>query len=277
MILLLTVNCSTRHPVVEKLLKNERYTPNDVTFDAEQRLLIITGPNMSGKSTFIRQVALITLLAQIGSFVPAEEATIGLVDRIFTRIGAQDEIHAGQSTFMVEMVETARILSGGTRRSLVILDEVGRGTSTYDGMAIARAVVEYLHNNPQLGSKTLFATHYHALTREFEAPNGRVALYHMACAVDEASRAVTFLYTFARGACHRSHGVNVARLAGLPEGVLELAAAKSSELEAALEERYAIQLARGLLAAAQAAQADADGSAAALRSLWHEVGTACRL
>jgi DNA mismatch repair protein MutS len=190
-----------RHPVVERLLKNERYTPNDVTFDEEQRLLIITGPNMSGKSTFIRQVALITLMAQIGSFVPADEATIGLVDRIFTRIGAQDEINAGQSTFMVEMVETARILSGGTRRSLVILDEVGRGTSTYDGMAIARAVVEYLHNNPRLGCKTLFATHYHELI-ELASILPRVRNYNVAVA--EEGDNIVFLHKVLPGGANRS-------------------------------------------------------------------------
>ncbi len=186
---------------MERLLKNERYTPNDVTFDEEQRLLIITGPNMSGKSTFIRQVALITLMAQIGSFVPADEATIGLVDRIFTRIGAQDEINAGQSTFMVEMVETARILSGGTRRSLVILDEVGRGTSTYDGMAIARAVVEYLHNNPRLGCKTLFATHYHELI-ELASILPRVRNYNVAVA--EEGDNIVFLHKVLPGGANRS-------------------------------------------------------------------------
>ena len=238
-------------------------------------MLLVTGPNMGGKSTLLRQACLTALMAHLGCHVPARACALTPVDRIFTRVGANDAIMAGLSTFRVELEETAAILQHATKDSIVILDELGRGTATFDGMAIAHAVLGHLIGHT--ACRSLFATHYHALTREFEAPNGRVALYHMACAVDEASRAVTFLYTFARGACHRSHGVNVARLAGLPEGVLELAAAKSSELEAALEERYAIQLARGLLAAAQAAQADADGSAAALRSLWHEVGTACRL
>ncbi len=218
-----------RHPVVEKLLRDERYIPNDVTFDADQRLHLITGPNMSGKSTYIRQVALITLMAQIGSFVPAEEATIGLVDRIFTRIGAQDEIHAGQSTFMVEMVETARILSGGTRRSLVILDEVGRGTSTYDGMAIARAVVEYLHNNPRLGCKTLFATHYHELT-ELANILPRVRNYNVAVA--EEGDNVVFLHKVLPGGANRSYGIHVARLAGIPRGVIN----RANEILAELEE-----------------------------------------
>ncbi|MBN2471212.1 MAG: DNA mismatch repair protein MutS [Anaerolineae bacterium] len=219
-----------RHPVVEKLLKEERYIPNDVLFDEDQRLHIITGPNMSGKSTYIRQVALITLMAQIGSFVPAEEATIGLVDRIFTRIGAQDEIHAGQSTFMVEMVETARILSGGTRRSLVILDEVGRGTSTYDGMAIARAVVEYLHNNPRLGCKTLFATHYHELT-ELANILPRVRNYNVAVA--EEGDNVVFLHKVLPGGANRSYGIHVAKLAGIPRGVINRANEILEELQEA--------------------------------------------
>ncbi|MBN1965745.1 MAG: DNA mismatch repair protein MutS, partial [Anaerolineae bacterium] len=219
-----------RHPVVEKVLREERYTPNDVSFNPEERLLIITGPNMSGKSTYIRQVALITLLAQIGSFVPADTATIGLVDRIFTRIGAQDEIHAGQSTFMVEMVETARILSGATGRSLVILDEVGRGTSTYDGMAIARAVVEYLHNNPRLGCKTLFATHYHELT-ELANILPRVRNYNVAVA--EEGDQVIFLHKVLPGGANRSYGIHVAQLAGVPKAVVNRANDILEELEEA--------------------------------------------
>ena len=219
-----------RHPVVEKLLKEERYTPNDVVFDDTQRLLIITGPNMSGKSTYIRQVALITLMAHIGSFVPAAEATIGLVDRIFTRIGAQDEIHAGQSTFMVEMVETSRILSGATRRSLVILDEIGRGTSTYDGMAIARAVVEYLHNSPRLGCKTLFATHYHELTG-LAGILPRVRNYNVAVA--EEGDTVVFLHKVLPGGANRSYGIHVAQLAGIPKAVINRANEILEELEQA--------------------------------------------
>ena len=153
-----------RHPVVERTLPNALFVPNDTHLTADEPIHIITGPNMSGKSTYLRQVALITLMAQIGSFVPADSAHIGLVDRIFARVGAQDEIAAGQSTFMVEMVELANILNHATRRSLLILDEIGRGTSTYDGISIAWAVVEYLHNHPRLRAKTLFATHYHELT-----------------------------------------------------------------------------------------------------------------
>ena len=154
-----------RHPVVEVTQREEPFVPNDVHFSPEEAILIITGPNMAGKSTYLRQVALIVLMAQIGSFVPADEARIGLVDRIFTRIGAQDEISAGQSTFMVEMVETANLLNHATSRSLLVLDEVGRGTSTYDGISIAWAVVEHIHNHPRLRCKTLFATHYHELTQ----------------------------------------------------------------------------------------------------------------
>ena len=156
----------SRHPVVEHALSGgQRFVPNDATFEDGERIRVITGPNMSGKSTYLRQVALIALMAQMGSYVPAAEARIGLVDRIFTRIGAQDEIHAGQSTFMVEMVETANILHHATNRSLLVLDEIGRGTSTYDGLSIAWAVIEYIHNHPELRAKTLFATHYHELTQ----------------------------------------------------------------------------------------------------------------
>ncbi len=150
-----------RHPVVEQSLHGERYIPNDVIFERGEIVRVITGPNMSGKSTYLRQTALIVLMAQIGSFVPADSARIGLVDRIFTRIGAQDEIHAGQSTFMVEMIEAANILHHATARSLLILDEIGRGTSTYDGLSIAWGMIEYIHNHPHLRAKTLFATHYH--------------------------------------------------------------------------------------------------------------------
>ncbi|MFL7808192.1 MAG: DNA mismatch repair protein MutS, partial [Anaerolineae bacterium] len=149
-----------RHPVVEKMLQSEPFTPNDVHFDGDERILVITGPNMAGKSVYLRQNALVVLMAQMGSFVPADSARIGIVDRIFTRIGAQDEVAAGQSTFMVEMVEAANILNHATPRSLLILDEIGRGTSTYDGMSIAWAMIEYLHNHPQRRSRTLFATHY---------------------------------------------------------------------------------------------------------------------
>jgi DNA mismatch repair protein MutS len=219
-----------RHPVVEKMLKGERFVPNDTHFDQGERLHIITGPNMSGKSTIIRQVALIVLMAQIGSFVPAREATIGLADRIFTRIGAQDEIHAGQSTFMVEMVELALILRHATRRSLIVLDEIGRGTSTYDGMAIARAVVEHLHNNPRLGSRTLFATHYHELT---ELANILPGVVNYNVAVAEEGDSVVFLHKLMPGGTDRSYGIHVARLAGIPKAVINRANDILKELEAA--------------------------------------------
>ncbi|MBZ0281211.1 MAG: DNA mismatch repair protein MutS [Anaerolineae bacterium] len=218
-----------RHPVVEKLLDDGiRYVPNNTHFDTQSRIQIITGPNMSGKSTYIRQVAIITLMAQIGSFVPADEATIGLVDRIFARIGAQDEIHAGQSTFMVEMVETARLLSGSTKRSLLILDEVGRGTSTYDGLAIARAVVEYIHNNPRLNCRTLFATHYHELT---ELPNILPRTRNFNVAVSEDGENIIFLHKVIPGGADRSYGVHVAQLAGMPRPVVERARELLNHLE----------------------------------------------
>jgi len=210
-----------RHPVVEQWLRGERFVPNDTSFTDGRRIHILTGPNMAGKSTYLRQVALIVLMAQIGSFVPADDALIGLVDRIFTRIGAQDEIHAGQSTFMVEMVETALILQQSTPRSLIILDEIGRGTSTYDGLAIARAVVEYLHNHPRLGGKTLFATHYHELT-ELENILPGVANFNVLVA--EQGDHVAFLHTIAPGRADKSYGIHVAQLAGVPKAVVQRAA-----------------------------------------------------
>lgn len=210
-----------RHPVVERSLSSgERFVSNDVLFEAGERIRLITGPNMSGKSTLIRQVALIVLMAQIGSFVPAASARIGLVDRIFTRIGAQDEISAGQSTFMVEMVETANILYHATSRSLLILDEIGRGTSTYDGVSIAWAVVEYIHNNPRLRCKTLFATHYHELTQLAELLPG-VRNYNVA--VSEADGRVVFLHKIIPGGADRSYGIHVAQLAGLPKPAIQRA------------------------------------------------------
>ena len=218
-----------RHPVVERTLVGERFVPNDVTFENGERIRLITGPNMSGKSTLIRQVALIVLMAQIGSFVPADSARIGLVDRIFTRIGAQDEIHAGQSTFMVEMVETANILHHASERSLLILDEIGRGTSTYDGVSIAWAVVEYLHNHPRLRAKTLFATHYHELTQLADLLPG-VRNYNVA--VSEAEGEVVFLHTIVPGSADRSYGIHVAQLAGLPRPVIQRADEILGQLEA---------------------------------------------
>ena len=218
-----------RHPVVEKLLADtSRYVANDSDFDEMSRVHIITGPNMSGKSTYIRQVAIIALMAQIGSFVPADSATIGLVDRIFARIGAQDEIHAGQSTFMVEMVETARLLSGSAERSLLILDEIGRGTSTYDGLAIARAVIEYIHNSPRLNCRTLFATHYHELT---ELPNILPRTRNYNVAVAEQGEDIVFLHKVLPGGADQSYGVHVARLAGMPRPVVERARQLLTQLE----------------------------------------------
>ena len=218
-----------RHPAVEKLLESgSRYVPNDSRLDLTSRIHIITGPNMSGKSTYIRQVAIITLLAQIGSFVPADSATIGLVDRIFARIGAQDEIHAGHSTFMVEMVETARLLSGSSPRSLLILDEIGRGTSTYDGMAIARSVIEFIHNNPRLNCRTLFATHYHELT---ELPNILPRTANFNVAVAEQGEDIVFLHRVLPGGADQSYGVHVARLAGMPRSVVDRARELLMQLE----------------------------------------------
>ncbi len=218
-----------RHPVVEKLLESSaRYVPNDSRLDLASRIHIITGPNMSGKSTYIRQVAIITLLAQIGSFVPADSATVGLVDRIFARIGAQDEIHAGHSTFMVEMVETARLLSGSSPRSLLILDEIGRGTSTYDGMAIARSVIEYIHNNPRLNCRTLFATHYHELT---ELPNILPRTANFNIAVADQGEDIVFLHRVLPGGADQSYGVHVARLAGMPRSVVDRARELLMQLE----------------------------------------------
>jgi DNA mismatch repair protein MutS len=218
----------SRHPVVEKSLVGKRFVPNDVVFEEEERIRILTGPNMSGKSTFLRQVALITLLAQMGSFVPAETARIGLVDRIFTRIGAQDEIHAGQSTFMVEMVETAHILNHATPRSLLILDEIGRGTSTYDGVSIAWAVVEYIHNHPEKKAKTLFATHYHELTELSDLLPG-VKNYKVS--VSESEGRVVFLYKITPGGADKSYGIHVAQIAGMPTPVVQRAEEIMHQLE----------------------------------------------
>ena len=203
--------------------------PNDAIFENGEVVRLITGPNMSGKSTFLRQAALIVLMAQIGSFVPAASATIGLVDRIFTRIGAQDEIHAGQSTFMVEMIEAANILHHATPRSLLILDEIGRGTSTYDGVSIAWAVVEYIHNHPRLRARTLFATHYHELTQLSDLLPG-VRNYNVA--VSESEGQVVFLHRIVPGGADRSYGIHVAQLAGLPRPVILRAGEIMAQLEA---------------------------------------------
>ena len=218
-----------RHPVVERVLDQGTYVPNDVHLSNDDiRVIVLTGPNMAGKSTFIRQTAIITLMAQIGSFVPATEATIGLVDRIFTRVGLQDDLTTGQSTFMVEMVETAAILNQATPRSLVVLDEIGRGTSTYDGLSIARSVIEHLHNDPRLGCKTLFATHYHELT---ELAGTLPGIRNFTVAVAEEDGGVVFLHRIVPGGADKSYGVHVARLAGLPQGVVNRAWEVLADLE----------------------------------------------
>ncbi len=218
-----------RHPVVERSLVDASFVPNDIYLSNDDaQLIILTGPNMSGKSTYLRQLALIILLAQIGSFVPATAATIGLVDRIFTRIGAREDIAAGQSTFMVEMVETANILNNATPRSLIILDEIGRGTSTYDGLSIAQAVAEYIHNHPRLGAKTVFATHYHELV---ELANFLPRVKNFNVAVAEEGGEVVFLHKIVSGGVDRSYGVHVAKLAGLPKSVLHRAQEVLEELE----------------------------------------------
>ncbi|MFW9924060.1 MAG: DNA mismatch repair protein MutS, partial [Candidatus Thorarchaeota archaeon] len=219
-----------RHPVVEKMLLDEPFIPNDTTMDEKSnQLLIITGPNMSGKSTYIRQVALITLMAQIGCFVPAEKAIIGIVDRIFTRIGASDDISKGLSTFLVEMNETANILNNATQRSLIILDEIGRGTSTYDGLSIAWAVAEYIHNSNKLGSKTLFATHYHQLI-DLEKYLERVKNYSVL--VKKKEDKILFLHKIVSGGTDKSYGIQVAKLSGMPDAVISRAKEILQYLEA---------------------------------------------
>jgi DNA mismatch repair protein MutS len=223
-----------RHPVIEQLLNEIPFTPNDTCIDTDARILVITGPNMSGKSSYMRQVALIVLMAQIGSYVPARAADLSIVDRIFTRIGAQDELTAGQSTFMVEMVETANILHHCTPRSLVILDEIGRGTSTYDGLAIAWSVIEFLHNHPERRAMTLFATHYHELIQLAETlPH--VRNYNVA--VSDEGGQIVFLHKVIEGGADRSYGIHVAQLAGLPPAVVHRAQDVLRELESDAPQR----------------------------------------
>jgi len=218
-----------RHPIVERSIGSDNFVPNDTYLCNENtQLIILTGPNMSGKSTYLRQVALIILLAQIGSFVPADTANVGIVDRIFTRIGAQEDLAAGQSTFMVEMTEAANILNNATPRSFIILDEIGRGTSTYDGLSIAWAVVEFIHNHPELGAKTLFATHYHELV-DLADILPRVKNFNVAVA--EEGNKVIFLHRIVPGGTDRSYGIHVAQLAGLPKSVIARAQEVLDELE----------------------------------------------
>ncbi|MFZ3171486.1 MAG: DNA mismatch repair protein MutS [Carboxydocellales bacterium] len=210
-----------RHPVVEKMLQGEWFVPNDTHLDNEEnRLIILTGPNMAGKSTYMRQVALLVLMAQLGSFVPADLAIIGVVDRIFTRVGASDDLATGQSTFMVEMNEVANILNHATEKSLIILDEIGRGTSTFDGLSIAWAVAEYILDRDKIGSKTLFATHYHQLT---QLADHHLGVKNWSIAVKEQGEDIIFLRQIISGAADRSYGIQVAKLAGLPTSVIERA------------------------------------------------------
>ncbi|MBL8984093.1 MAG: DNA mismatch repair protein MutS, partial [Gemmatimonadetes bacterium] len=224
-----------RHPVVERMMPRDRFIPNDVTLTEDARLIVLTGPNMAGKSTILRQIGLIQLMAQVGCFVPATRARLGIVDRLFTRVGASDNLVRGQSTFMVEMAETSAILHTATRRSLVLLDEIGRGTSTYDGVSIAWAVSEHLHD--QVGCKTVFATHYHELT---QLADELKALRNWNVAVREVGDQILFLHRLQPGGADRSYGIEVGRLAGLPPGVIArardvLRSLEGEQLAAALE------------------------------------------
>jgi DNA mismatch repair protein MutS len=219
-----------RHPVVEKFMDGLPFVPNDTEMNgSDSRTLIITGPNMAGKSTYMRQTALIVLLAQIGSFVPAASATVGIVDSIFTRIGAADDLAAGQSTFMTEMSEVASILANATSKSLIVLDEIGRGTSTFDGMSIARAVLEYVNDPKKIGAKTMFATHYHELT---EIENELAGVKNYNTSVKKRGEEITFLRRIVPGPADGSYGIEVAKLAGVPDAVIRAASAHLKELTA---------------------------------------------
>jgi DNA mismatch repair protein MutS len=215
-----------RHPVVETMMPTEGFIPNDIVLDENKRMVILTGPNMAGKSTVLRQVGLIQLLAQMGSFVPADRARLPVTDRIFTRVGASDNLARGQSTFMVEMHETAAIVHGATDRSLVLLDEIGRGTSTYDGVSIAWAVTEHLHE--RVGARTIFATHYHELTQLGDLLSG---VRNLNVSVREVGEQIVFLRRLEEGGADRSYGIQVARLAGLPADVIVRAQELLAELE----------------------------------------------
>ena len=220
-----------RHPVIERQLSTgEPYIANDVHLDSNsEQILIITGPNMAGKSALLRQTALIVLMAQIGSFVPAESAQIGIVDKIFTRVGASDNISSGESTFMIEMNEAADILNNISQHSLILFDELGRGTSTYDGISIAWAIVEYLHEHPQFRAKTLFATHYHELN-EMEKNFNRIRNYHIS--VKEADGKVIFLRKLECGGTEHSFGIHVAKMAGMPQSIVKRANQILGQMEA---------------------------------------------
>ena len=223
-----------RHPVIERFLEEDGFVPNDIALDNERcQMMILTGPNMAGKSTIMRQVALICLLGQMGSFVPAKKAKLCLLDRVFTRVGASDDLVRGQSTFMVEMSETSNILRNATAKSLVILDEIGRGTSTFDGLAIAWAVAEDLHD--RVSAKTIFATHYHELT---DLAKTKSRVLNMNVAVKEWKDEIVFLRTLSEGAVNRSYGIEVARLAGVPSSVISRAREILSNLENAELDAY---------------------------------------
>jgi DNA mismatch repair protein MutS len=240
-----------RHPVVEQTLRAETgglagahaFVPNDCALDTtSEQIALLTGPNMAGKSTYIRQVALIALMAHTGSWVPAKTCRIGLVDRIFSRVGASDELSRGNSTFMVEMNETANILNNSTTRSLIILDEIGRGTSTYDGLSIAWAVIEHLHGSGKQGARTFFATHYHELTK---LRDSLPRLRNYCVAVKEWNDEIIFIRQVVAGAADRSYGIQVARLAGLPESVLKRAKSILEHLENEQEESRNLKKRKG--------------------------------
>ena len=240
-----------RHPVVEQMISSGSFVANDTRLDNDDnRVAIITGPNMAGKSTYMRQSALIVLMAQIGSFVPADSADIGIVDRIFTRVGASDDLASGQSTFMVEMNEVANILKNATRNSLIILDEIGRGTSTFDGLSIAWAVVEHIADKTKIGAKTLFATHYHELT-ELE---GKLSGVHNYCiAVKEQGEDIVFLRKIIPGGADRSYGIEVARLAGVPQSVID----RAREISAQLDDNDISDVVKGISAQGESAETEA--------------------
>jgi DNA mismatch repair protein MutS len=211
----------SRHPVIEKLLKNEEFIPNDIYLnDKDNQISLITGPNMAGKSTYLRQVGLLAIMAQMGSFIPVTSANMPIFDKVFTRVGASDNLAMGQSTFLVEMIEAANILNSATPDSLILLDEIGRGTSTFDGLSLAWSIVEYIHNNPKVAAKTLFATHYHELT-ELENVLPRVKNFNIV--VKEWNDKIIFLRKIERGSADQSYGIQVARLAGVPEKVIRRA------------------------------------------------------
>jgi DNA mismatch repair protein MutS len=248
-----------RHPVVERMMPRDKFIPNDVGLSDDARVVILTGPNMAGKSTLLRQVGLIVVLAQVGSFVPAAAATIGVCDRVFTRVGASDNLVRGQSTFMVEMAETSAILHTATRRSLVLLDEIGRGTSTYDGVSIAWAVTEHLHD--AVGCKTIFATHYHELV---QLADELVAVRNYNVGVREVGDQVLFLHRMQPGGADRSYGIEVGKLAGLPEPVIARARAVLQLLEGE-GDRLVPTLARGGRPASGESESVANGRRATVR------------